>query len=302
MKRFTSHFRTVFSMFLATALLVAGCAAAALPQTPDGAVYAVAKGLSSNHPEVVWQALPASYQSDVNGLVRDFADQMDPEVWDRSFGVFYKATRVLSEKKEFLLANPMLAQHLTEKPEIEQNWDELVHLLSIISSSQITTINQLRQLNIEAFLADTIGAMMAQAEVISALSVDNPREELDKLQNLSVKLISNDGSIAFLEIGSEGEELRKVEFMLVEGKWIPRDMAQEWPMAIEEARTRLAEVSTQELLQNKDAILSSLSMTEGALDSMLAAQDLNEFNMALQTLIGVVMMQAMTHAQDPEGN
>lgn len=301
MKRFTSNFKTVFSAFLATALAVAGCAAASLPQTPDGTVYAVANGLAANHPEVVWQALPASYQSDVNGLVRDFADQMDPEVWNRSFGVFSKATQVLSEKKEFLLANPMVAQHLTEKPEIEQNWDELVQLLSIITSSQITTIDQLRQLNIEAFLTDTVGAMMAQAEVIAALSGDNPREELNKLQDLTVNLISNDGSVAVLEIGEQGEELRRVEFMQVEGKWIPREMAQEWPMAVEEARTKIAEVSNQELLQNKDAILSSLTMTEGALDSMLAAQDINEFNMALQTLIGVVMMQAMTHAQD-EGN
>lgn len=301
MKRVTSHFRTILSLFMATALAVAGCVAASLPQSPDGAVYAVAKGLASNHPEVIWQALPASYQSDINGLVREFADQMDPDVWDRSFGVFFKATRVLSEKKEFLLANPMLAQHLTERPEIEQNWDDLVHLLSIISSSQITTIDQLRELNIEAFLADTVGTMMAQAEVIAALSDDNPRKELDKLDNLTVKMISNDGSVAVLELGGDGE-MRQVEFMQVEGKWIPREMAQEWPVAIDEARSKIAEVSNQELLQNKDAILSSLSMTEGALDSMLAAQDINEFNMALQTLIGIVMMQAMTHSQEAEGN
>jgi hypothetical protein len=288
-------------MFLATALAVSGCAAAGLPQTPDGAVYAVANGLAANHPEVIWQALPASYQSDVNGLVREFADQMDPEVWNRSFGVFSKATQVLSEKKEYLLANPMLAQHLAQKPEIEQNWDDMVHVLRIITSSQITTIDQLRKLNIEAFLSDTIGEMMAQAELIAALSDENPRKELNKLENLTVNLISNNGSVAVLEIGGEGEELRRVEFMQVEGKWIPSEMAQDWPMAVEEARTKIAEVSGQELLQNKEQILSSLTMTEGALDSMLAAQDINEFNMALQTLVGVVMMQAMTHGQH-EGN
>ncbi|MEE8584676.1 MAG: hypothetical protein V3T83_07480 [Acidobacteriota bacterium] len=301
MKRFTSNFRTILSVLLATALVVSSCAAAGLPQGPDGAVHNVVIGLAANHPEVMWQALPASYQSDINGLVRDFADQMDPEVWNRSFGVFSKAAQVLSEKKEFILANPMVAQQLVQKPEIEQNWDGIVDLLNIIAASQIATLDQLRDLNIEAFLADTVGELMAQAEVLAALSSENPLEKLDKLQKLTVDLISNDGSEAVLEIGDEGEEPRRVEFMQVEGKWIPREMAQEWPMAVEHARSQLVEVSNEELLQNKEAILGSLTMTEGALDGMLAAQDINQFNMALQSLIGAVMMQALTYGKDAQG-
>ena len=301
MKRFTSNFRTMLAALLATAVVVSSCAAAGLPQSPDGAVHNVVRGLAANHPEVMWQALPASYQSDINGLVRDFADQMDPEVWNRSFGVFSKATQVLSEKKEFILANPLVAQQLLEKPEIEQNWDGIVDLLNIVAASQISTLDQLGDLDIEDFLANTVGEVMAQAEVLAALSSENPRKELDKLQKLSVNLISNDGSVAVLEIGDDGEELRQVAFTQVEGKWIPREMAQEWHTTIEHARSELAEVSNQELLQNKEAILGSLTMTEGALDGMLAAQDINQFNMALQSLIGAVMMQAMTYGKDAEG-
>ncbi len=301
MKRFTSNLRTMLSMFLSSALLVSSCAAAGLPQSPDGAVHDVVDGLAANHPEVVWQALPASYQSDINGLVRDFADQMDPELWNRSFGVFSKATQVLSEKKEFILANPMVAQQLAQKPEIEQHWDGIVSLLNVIASSQITTLEQLRDLNIEAFLADTVGELMAQAEVLAALSSEDPRHELEKLQNLTVKLISNDGSLAVLEIGEEGGEVRQVEFTNVEGRWIPREMAQEWPRAMEEARSAIAEVSNEELLQNKEALLGSLTVTESALDSMLAAQDINQFNVALQSLIGAVMMQAITYSKEAQG-
>lgn len=301
MKRVTSIPQTILSLFAAAALTVYSCAAASAPQTPEGTVYSVANGLSANHPEVFWQALPASYQADINGLVRDFADKMDPEIWDQSFGIFHKVTRVLSEKKEFLLANPLVAQQLVEKPELEQNWDSLVGLLNIIASSQISTLDQLSRLDIEAFLADTVGALMAQAQVLSALADENPRQELDKLQKIQVTTISNDGSVAVLKIGQEGEETREVEFMLVEGKWIPRDMAQDWPQAIEEARAHIAEVSSVELLQNKEAMLASLAMTDGALDELLAAQDVNEFNMALQTLIGVVMMQAAAHEQQMEG-
>ena len=46
--------------------------------SPDAAVMAVVNGIKANHPEAIWNFLPASYQADINQLVQQFA----PDVAD----------------------------------------------------------------------------------------------------------------------------------------------------------------------------------------------------------------------------
>ena len=78
---------------------------------------AVVNGLGENQPEVIWQALPASYQDDVSGLVREFAGQMEGSLWDQTFGTLATLTRVLDEKRQFVLEHPMVAEQLSKSPQ-----------------------------------------------------------------------------------------------------------------------------------------------------------------------------------------
>ena len=52
-----------------------------IPETADKALSAVLEGLHENRPDAVWDALPASYQQDVNDVVHLFATRMHPEAW-----------------------------------------------------------------------------------------------------------------------------------------------------------------------------------------------------------------------------
>src|SRR5260370_1126971 len=52
-----------------------------VPQTADVARRVLLQGLHDNHPDVFWDALPASYQGNVNELVRLFANRLHPEAW-----------------------------------------------------------------------------------------------------------------------------------------------------------------------------------------------------------------------------
>src|SRR5947207_3149785 len=54
---------------------------APIPDTADAALRTILDGLHENRPDVVWGALPASYQHDVNDLVHLFAARMHPEAW-----------------------------------------------------------------------------------------------------------------------------------------------------------------------------------------------------------------------------
>ena len=74
-----------------------------LPDSPDGTVRVVMQSLADRHPEVLWQALPASYQKDITDLTHAFAEKMDPEIWQTAFRLGNKAVGILRDKKQYIL-------------------------------------------------------------------------------------------------------------------------------------------------------------------------------------------------------
>ena len=108
-----------------------------MPDTPDGTVTSVAHELAEGRPEILWSALPASYQKQLqDDVVRAFAAKVDPDVYRKSVTVLKKLVGVLGKKRDFILPqiveNPMFAMAQVEKAKVEQNWDKVVGLLETV--------------------------------------------------------------------------------------------------------------------------------------------------------------------------
>ncbi|HSR66574.1 MAG TPA: hypothetical protein VLU25_01420 [Acidobacteriota bacterium] len=287
---------------LAAALFLQAAAPASL--TPDATVMQVADGLAAGQPQVVWQALPASYQSDVTDLVHRFAEGMDRDIWNRSFAIMGKVSRVMTEKKDFIVENPMFSQHAQEVENVDENWDRLALVLSTLSTSELGDIDRLRTANPEAFLAGTGSVLMREFLAIAgSQSSSNPWQNdfTQSMSQVQATLISMREDSAVVQItGPEGKS-EEIEFIKVEDKWVPLEMAQDWPQMIAEARENLSAIQPHELTENKDAVLLALDTVEGSLDEMLAAQTYTEFNNALQSLMGAGMFHFMNLQQQLEG-
>ena len=72
----------------AGALLLTGCgkkaeeaAAVTIPDAPDAAIQTVITEFAKGNGGILWQAMPASYQSDVNTLAQLAGSKIDPEVY-----------------------------------------------------------------------------------------------------------------------------------------------------------------------------------------------------------------------------
>ena len=66
-----------------------------LPSTPDGTIEAVAKALADSHPEILWEALPPSYRTDITEITHPasvqwfyFDHSHDPDR-ARAFDVYF---------------------------------------------------------------------------------------------------------------------------------------------------------------------------------------------------------------------
>lgn len=275
-------------------LLALGCSETTVPDTPDGTLLACAEAFTKNKPGVIWEAMPASYRKDVTSLVHDAAAKMDAEVYDKTFVILNKTLGVLKDKREFVLElirkDANVSMMIQDKDALEQNWDNVVDLLSIITDSEIQTLDALKGLDVGRFVAKTGSKMMVKIEQLSKLA---PEDEFAKIKNtmatLKVEVISFDGATAKVKILAEGEKPEEEEMIKVEGKWIPKELAEGWNDMIAEAKKSVSEMTGEELKQQKPMIMGMMTGIETALDQLAEAETSEEFAKIIEQLMNNMM-------------
>jgi len=269
--------------------------------TPQEAITRIASGLADSRPEVVWQALPASYQQDVEALLHEAAGKMDRELWNKTFAVLGKLSRVLSEKRDFILDHPMIAAQIDDRSKAESNWGAVAGMFDVVVSSELSDPDQMKKLDVGSFLAGTGSRFMKQIARASKLTPDDPfGKQLANLRNVKVTVVSSEGDNARVRTEVPGMPPKEEDYVRVEGKWITRALKEGWPSKMAEARKRVAEYSGDQMAQNKQAAMMQLGMVESALDTLLAAKTAEEFNAGAGAMMGMAMGAIMAQAAKAE--
>ena len=269
--------------------------------TPDQAIMEVMNGLSQNKPEAAWNFLPASYQTDVNGLVADFAGKMDAEIWAKGASVVQKLVNVLKTKKDFILSNQMVKANPAmamagpdAAKKLAENWDGILEFLNIVATSELADLEKMKTLDVGAFIAGTGGKLMNQAAALSAMVPDDPyNTKVKKLGETKVTVLSSDATTAKVKVEVPGEDAEETDMVLVEGKWLPKEIADEWQEKIAEAKKGIAEIKPEDMAKQKPQVMAMLTMVEGTLDQLAAAKTQQEFDATAQQAMGSIMGAAM---------
>jgi hypothetical protein len=227
-------------------------------ETADKAVLAVKDGLNDNHPEAVWDFLPASYQHDLDDLVHTFARRVDAELWSKGMTVFRKLVTVLKTKKAFLAADMTTTAGLIE----------------ILLEGDVGDLEKLKSFDGRRFLAGTGARLFGQLRTL----VPNLDAQFDFKK---VTLLKSKGDAATVELKTDQETIER-DFVRVDGKWIPQDLAEGWLDQIGNARARLSTFLSPDILaESKPQILSMLAAADEVLDRLVAAGTQEEFRAGL---------------------
>jgi hypothetical protein len=278
-----------------------------IPDTPDGTVLAVAKGVQENHPEILWSALPESYQKDITEITHEFAEKMDPVIYDRAFALFIRSIEVLDDRKDIILASETFKSTGADAEEIRQGLSNTQIFTDSLKASEIATLQGLASVDWERFLATT-GAQMI--ELASARESNGATNPLDDLESLEIETLEVSEDRATLRISSKDHEPEDVEMARVEGRWIPAEMADEWPQFVEDAREGLAEMNPENMAAQKTQIMMLLGMADGLIEQIASLQTPEEFDAAIGSMLepfmgGAAMemeegMESETPEQEPE--
>jgi hypothetical protein len=280
---------------LVVALLAIGCGQkrVAVPVAPPEAVQAVVDGLADHRPQVVWNALPASYQSDVREVIAEFCTRMDPEIYDRSFRVLGKAVQVLKEKKDYLAKSPIALSTPLLESVMGSQWDDTVGLFDAIAQSELSSLTKLKQADPGELLASTGHRVMAGLDTLRVQMQKDPglnrwaqmQRDLKQAQMRFVQADEDHGSLKITS--TTNSALKDVELTRVDGRWVPAEMAASWTEKVAEAKAGMAKLGGPEFAKSKPIATMVLGTLEGSMDSLLRAKTQAEFDQKLQGLAAI---------------
>lgn len=254
-----------------------------IPDTPDGAVNAVVQALADGNPRGFWDALPPSYQNDVNSLVQESADAVDPVMWDKGFRLTTRLAGVLRDKKEFIFATPMMAG-VPQKDQAMANWDSVLSLVDTIISSDISSRDRLKQFDGGHFLATTGAGLMANLSALSSLTPEDKwTASMDVLRGAQAKLLSENNGVATVEVTAKDTN-QVSKFVQVENRWVPEDLAKDWSKNITEARKSMEKMKAEREQTSMGATMV-MGMVEGVLSQFENAGTQEEFNAAVMQVM-----------------
>ena len=192
----------------------------------------------------------------------------------------------------------MLTESAGDKKELEAGWDAVAGVLDTLANSELADLSTLENLDVGEFLAGTGGKLMQQMASASALAPDDSwRGEMSRLRRTQVKVVSQDGKSAVVQVEQPGKPPKEETYVQVEGHWVPKKLADGWSDEIAEVRQQIEKMTTESMAENKQAVLMQLSMVDAALDQLLQTETREQFNAALAPIMGMAMGAMMAQAQ-----
>ena len=317
-----------FSVLAAVAIGLASTLplAKAAEEGPESFVTTPLKALEEKNPKLIWDMLPASYQKDLNGLVQAFAKEMDAELWDAGAGLLGGIGELLRTKKDLIAGMLSEMDEAGEIPlsEITSGLEMAGTLLDKLAKSDLGSLNKLRTVDL-GNVADTFGRDMMKLIGDSAKAAGEADPfGLETLRGIKVEVVSEDGSSATIKVSGLPEafdfesltelpgglppglpglpnldelpfadftdfENGELEVVKVEGKWVPKEIADGWEDGISAAKVGMGAVGEM-ADEDKQMALGIIKGLNGGLATIRKAKTKEQFQMALmQATMGAMM-------------
>lgn len=257
---------------------------------PDQTIREITQGLAEYKPIVAWQSLPSSYQKDVKGLISEFAGKMDKDLWNKGFAVGRKAVDLLKKQKELIIDQIManLPFPIVTKEQLSSNWDAVVNILNTIVTSEISNLDELKKANVEGWLNGTVSKLMKEIDAIAKKEVKN-QDFVSTVKSVKATLVKMEGDTATVKIEAPGKPAEDKVFVKVEGKWVIKELADNWQKSMKDARDGLAQIKPEEISKNKEKVLEVMNLADKKLDELAKAKTPEEFKKVIEEIMKLAM-------------
>jgi len=254
----------------------------------EGAVKALIADVAEGKTSSLWAALPESYQSDINEVVQGFGNGVDPAMWGQIIGTLEQLHGLLTDKAEFIINTPTV-QNSGQVDQIRMAVPGVAAFLKILLDN--FSLEALKSFDGEAFFAGPAAQIVAMGNAMSQMLPGGI--SLSKLNETKIETVSEEGDSATLKMTNpmDPDQAEEVEFVRVDGHWLPADLANDWDANMEMVREQLKtlpETSQQAAMQ----VGMVTGMVNAGLAPLQQAEDQESFNKAFDEVQQQVMGMA----------
>lgn len=265
-----------------------------IPADPAAAMEAIAKGLAAGNGGILWEAMPASYQADVNEIAKLAGTKVDAEIYNKSFSFIGRLAEVADKQKEFILNTELGGEQPAEEiAKINEAWPSIMGFVNSIANSSIASTDGLQAFDGQDFFGTTVSELIKYSEGMAAISGEEI--PLSAYSGVSVKALESTDTTATLEMTGPEGDVETEDFVKVEDRWVPAEMASEWTTTMADAHAQLEAIDPEQMAQSKPQIMGVIAMLDGVLTQIEAAETQEQFDQALQgammPIMGLMMMQ-----------
>lgn len=243
-----------------------------------GAVQKVLQTLEAGNLAEAYDFLPPTYQSDVDALLHEFADRIDPEVWSRLIETCRKSLEVLKTRKQEILALDLFRDREESEP-YRKHWDSSLQLLRTLVDSDAAELSKLKQISVRSLLPGK-ASPAPTLQQFDALGLALGTNLARQFAGVTVTPVRTEGAVQVVAIRGPNDE-QPVEFSYIqhEGRWLPKSLVEHWNEGIKADRAWLDKLP-ERIKIIKPRLMEALSQTDEILDQLLAADNREQFEQA----------------------
>jgi len=256
-----------------------------------GTVLAALKAAQAKDVKALLALFPPKYVKDIEGVVQDFAKNMDTELFAKAVAIGDKAFAIAAKHKDALAQMVIGFGAPVPADDVKKAIDTTVEVWGMLKGMGLTDLEKLKTFDLAAFAGNDLPKVVdklwklaeespQKAQIMAAMAV---------LSTAQVEVVETQkdekwGEIVKLEINIAGEkEIGKL--VKVDGKWIPKEMAEEWDEGMKEAHEGIKEMAA-ELPKVRTEAMAQMVQVETMLDQVEKSGDLS----ALAALGGMMGM------------
>ena len=253
-------------------------------QEAKAAVDSFIVALQAGRMDEIYKLLPESYQKDISGVVQAYAAKVDPALFDKVTGVVATFADVLEKQAENvagLLAEeggeiPGLSEGIGSNFVDEMSADKLRatakwlgNAVKSVTYADCAKGNILPLLEL-APLREVVDAAIAQSGISTlACAVAEADPDGGPVPEGVVRL-----AMSYQAPDADAADTETMDFVKVEGKWVPQDLTEAWGEVIASARAEAEEFSIDE---ETSAMLNKLlPVVQRSLENVKGAQSPEE--------------------------
>jgi hypothetical protein len=165
-------------------------------------------------------------------------------------------------------------------------------MIHAITSSELASVAGMINFNGQSFCDTTVSKFAEYTKALGDLAGESL--VLSDYTNAVVSIVASDELQATLLTSIPGQVPQEQVFTKIEGRWVPMEMANGWAAQMAEATASLEAISPESVASQKPQMMGILTMIDGVLTQIAAAETQEQFDQSLQgammPLMGLMMM------------